>query len=794
MSRLLTLLALLLPPATAAYAQPDNDDCTAFAPLLPESSLESPTFVTISTAGATKSAPDPSCTALSNDDDVFFRFIPRESRVILRYRNFVASGGSSGGLGYAIYTGCPEDEGVAEVTCDFRFGAPPDGEQLISADLQPGQIYYLRLFAQGSTTSADFELAIVRPLGNDFCHADVPTLPVAPVGGAATTTAVSTVGATQGLRTNCSATWLNDDVYYQFVAPATGVRLVYDNLVTTVGDQASGIGYTLYETCAGGELACVGTFGSGGSGQDTIAAQAPLTPENTYYLRVWLQGAGNAGTFDLGLVGVDAAATPANDDLSESFTIAQASTPIWTQASSIGAIDGLTQPCAALSGDDDIWYRFTANSRNAVLSYRNFVPSGGTSAGLGYTIYDISDGGTPIACDLSFGEEGSGSTTLDLERYLIDGNEYYLALFARGGGVSATFEFALEQDETAIVGEAPTTCEPITQTVDGSGGDPILFESPTRGLVARIPNDQNLGEVTVSLIGTAPSAAIRTFGPDEVPYLDRSLSVTSTIAPTSPVTFGFYLTGVEYRKLTDANDDARQFADYALAVRQNSSCSATYDGSGTALVPLSSSFLAGDLRSDYRLEYQLSQFGELFVVPATAPLPVTFAGVDAVAEPARNRVTWSVAAEEDLGVYVLERASAAAPSAFATVTEVAPAGLDGALATYVAYDDAPAAVSYYRVRGLDYDGTETVSAVVSVSRAGGSVARAYPNPLRGVDLTIEYPGAAEIAIADATGRVVFAGAIAPGENVVPMAQLPAGVYHAVVTAEAAVEAFRVVVE
>ena len=238
MKNIFTFLSLALLPALA-FAQPANDECGASVPVLAQSTADAPTYTAISTTGATQSAPNPSCTGVSNNDDVYFRFVPTAAEVTLRYRNFAATGGTSSGLGYTVYTACPGDANAVEVECDFSFGTPPAGEQRLGL-LEPGQTYFLRLFAQGGSSFADFELALTSPSGNDACSASAPVLPVAAVGGTIATTSVSTVGATQGPRTNCSVTWLNDDVYYQFVANATGVSIEYSNLVTASGTAATG--------------------------------------------------------------------------------------------------------------------------------------------------------------------------------------------------------------------------------------------------------------------------------------------------------------------------------------------------------------------------------------------------------------------------------------------------------------------------------------------------------------------------------------------------------------------------
>ena len=806
MKDIFTLASLTLLPALA-FAQPANDDC-AGAIALPTTTQTSPTFSAVSTVGATRSLPSPLCTGSSANDDVWFSFVATGSEMELSYRNLVASGGSSSGLGYAIHSACPaessRDRGQSELSCDFTFGSGGAGTQNLNAFFTPGETYLLRLYAQGGSSFATAEVALYPVSEGDACSASVPTVPVAAAGSTPTFTPVSTVGSTQGPRSNTSVTWLNDDVWVQFVANNTGVQIDYRNLVTTSGDAATGIGYGLYASCSGGELASAGSFGEDGAGSEAVESQTPLVPGRTYYLRVFLRGAGNFGTFDLGLTGVAAPnAGPLNDDFRDrTITISQGSVfgAVWQKASTQAATSALEQPCAQTSGDDDIWYRFTAGSDNLRLSYRNLVAAAGSS--VGYTVYDLADGGVPIGCSTLTDAVGtSGSGNVDLTTALVDGQEYFLSLFVRGIG-GGEFEFAILEQSTsdnAIVAPVPAedACLTVTETLDGSGGF-VLFETAKGEPIVRVSNDEALGATTVSYTGT--TGAVRTAGPDGPPYLSRNIAIVPATAPVNDVTVGLYFTTDEYADLANANGGNFSFDEYVLARREGTTCTTDWDGSGEELTPRSGSFFAGEFGR--RTDFVVPALGEFFLVPNSTVLPVAFASVAAAADGARNRVTFAVALEEDVAAYVLERATAAAPDVFAPVTEAAPRGLDGAaLATYRVYDDAPAAVSYYRVRAVDFDGAETVSAVVSVTRAaGGGGVRVYPNPANAAAadaLAVELPadgGARDVRVVDATGRVVYAARLQPGRQTIALGPLASGVYHLAAAAGDDVRVVRLVIQ
>ena len=199
---------------------------------------------------------------------------------------------------------------------------------------------------------------------------------------------------------------------------------------------------------------------------------------------------------------------------------------------------------------------------------------------------------------------------------------------------------------------------------------------------------------------------------------------------------------------------------------------------------------------EIKLTYEFTQVSGGCTIPApieitgfftvsSAPLPIELSSLSAKPAGLANRIEWAVASEQDLKSYVLERSDR--PDGFTTLSEVAPRGAgNGVEAVYSAYDPNPAAVTYYRLRSIDLDGSQQISDVVVVRRddlsAGGI--KVFPNPTRGI-ATVEINaqlGAEEIMVFDATGRVLQQ--ISLSENTssqLDLSGLPTGVYTVTVT-------------
>jgi len=249
----------------------------------------------------------------------------------------------------------------------------------------------------------------------------------------------------------------------------------------------------------------------------------------------------------------------------------------------------------------------------------------------------------------------------------------------------------------------------------------------------------------------------------------------------------------------------------------------TYDASGTVLeTATSSSLLSLDLLPDNRREVTFrttrdfaqvgisinstlglstdinvysafaDDLGLLRVTPAVAPLPVVLTSFTVSRAPGTTAadVAWTTASEQRSAHFVVERATN--PQAgFVAVGQVAAAGTSIATHRYALRDAAAPTrtTSYYRLRQIDTDGTETLSPVVALGATEAAAGFAlYPNPAPAGTVTLSFNS----PVADGTTVVIYSpvGQVLRRQPVSPTAEqpatvstagLPMGIYHVVLS-------------
>ena len=159
-------------------------------------------------------------------------------------------------------------------------------------------------------------------------------------------------------------------------------------------------------------------------------------------------------------------------------------------------------------------------------------------------------------------------------------------------------------------------------------------------------------------------------------------------------------------------------------------------------------------------------------------LPVTFSRVAAYAEADRIIVDWATATEINNDYFLVERSSDG--RSFEAIGQVYGAGDSDYEQTYRFEDETPrmGRTNYYRLRQVDYDGTESYSEVVQVTLGAGSGQWSVgPNPAvpgETLRFTGAYPQRLQVFAAD--GQLVRPFSITGGTWTLD-GQLPAGVYY-----------------
>ena len=121
------------------------------------------------------------------------------------------------------------------------------------------------------------------------------------------------------------------------------------------------------------------------------------------------------------------------------------------------------------------------------------------------------------------------------------------------------------------------------------------------------------------------------------------------------------------------------------------------------------------------------------------PLPVELHDFKGIATPSSVQLSWTTASEQDNDYFEVQRAQDTVDSAFTTIGKVKGAGTTSLTTRYTFEDkEAPAGISYYRLRQVDFSGEESYSAVVAVNvrQAEDATMRLYPTQTHNKPVTL----------------------------------------------------------
>ena len=181
----------------------------------------------------------------------------------------------------------------------------------------------------------------------------------------------------------------------------------------------------------------------------------------------------------------------------------------------------------------------------------------------------------------------------------------------------------------------------------------------------------------------------------------------------------------------------------------------------------------------------ISAFGQFAIGNATI-IPVELMSFDAKANKTANLLVWATASERDNQQFIIERS--ANGQTYKAIGSVKGNGTTNSIRDYSMNDETPLSISYYRLRQVDFNGKETVSKTVVVSRMDGKTGlqKIYPSVTSDV-LTIESiaNGATTVSITDALGRVILTKKTRVTEGInmenITVSHLPMGIYNVILS-------------
>ena len=325
---------------------PSNDEASGAVALTVNTNLS----CTTTTAGTTFSAtasPDiaPGCSATGTNDDVWYTFVAANTTQIISFT------GTSNTMAAALYTGTPGSLALVTGACAST--------TLTANGLTIGQTYYVRAYTTSATAGigSNFNICVGTlppPPSNDNAAGAI-ALTANSDYSCTTVTSGTTFSASQSPEAapTCSATGINDDVWYSFTAVATGHRISFLNTSNTMAAA-------LYSGTPGSLTLVTGACAS------TTLNTTGLTIGQTYYVRAFTTSAtvGINSNFDICLGSPPP--PPSNDECSGAISLtvnADLNCGVLTLGTTESSTSSTTLPaptCYTASFDDDIWYKFTA--------------------------------------------------------------------------------------------------------------------------------------------------------------------------------------------------------------------------------------------------------------------------------------------------------------------------------------------------------------------------------------------------------------------------------------------------
>ena len=333
---------------------PANDEAAAAIALTVNADLNCGSVTSGTTSGASESPdPAPSCSSAGINDDVWYTFVA--SSVDHRI-SFISPSTTTAA---ALYTGTPGSLSFVTGACAST--------TLIASGLTIGQTYYVRVYSTSAVTStiSNFDICVGTPPAapaNDEAAGAI-SLVVNPDINCTSVTSGTTFSATESTDAapTCSATGINDDVWYTFTATSSAHNI-------SVSGTSSTTAIALYTGTPGSLL-----FINSACASTTLEAGG-LTSGVTYYVRVYTTTS-VVSTNSLFDICVSTLPTPVpNDECNAAITLtvnADLNCGVTTFATTVGATQstGVTSPtCGATGVNDDIWYKFTATASSHAIS------------------------------------------------------------------------------------------------------------------------------------------------------------------------------------------------------------------------------------------------------------------------------------------------------------------------------------------------------------------------------------------------------------------------------------------
>ncbi len=402
-------------------APPANDDCASAVALTVNADFSCAVTTNGTTAGATNSLAASPCNG-NPDDDVWYSFVATSDKHRILISNVVSVIGTSTDMYFQVLSASCDGSGTSVLCSD-----PNDNT---ATGLTPGETYFVRVYTYAAGSGNTFTICVGTPPDppvNDDCEGAI-ALSVNPDFACGVTTAGTTVSA--GLTMAATPCFGNpdDDVWYSFIATAESHNVTLSNVTAVVGTSTDMYFQVLEGVC--------GTFTSKLCSDPNSNTVTGLTPGETYYVRVYTYGAGNAANFNICIGTLPD--PPTNDDCEGAIALtvnADFNCGITTNGTTAAASNSMAAaPCNG-NPDDDVWYTFMATGPVHTVALSNVTAVVGTSTDMYFQVLSGACGAlSSVVCS-----DPNNTTLTNLNA----GETYYIRVYTYGANNAANFTICI---------------------------------------------------------------------------------------------------------------------------------------------------------------------------------------------------------------------------------------------------------------------------------------------------------------------------------------------------------------
>lgn len=667
-------------------------------------------------------APTNPCNGSYNDGEYWFSVTGTGAPLSL-----AMTGLSASWSGLYVLSACPG----SSPACVASFSSSSTTNYTVNTPaLTAGQVYYIVVANWSTPYSTNFCLTssvLTPPANDDPCNATPITA------GAGCTFATYTnanASATSGVPAPGCSSYTGGDVWFSITVPASG-SINFDSNTGVITDG----GMAIYSgTCAALTLVACDDDASA-NGLMPYISLTGQTPGATLWVRFWEYGNNNNGTFQLCATdpgGGGGGGAPANDDPCSATALTVNASCVYTGSTNAGATTSAGVPapgCASYSGGD-VWFTVTVPATGNI----NFNSNTGVITDGGMAIYSGTCGALSlILCD------DDGSTNGLMPAISLTGQPPGATLWVRfweyGNDNNGTFSICAS--EGAATG-------PCGSTYNDNCANPAILTQGTGSFTGNTSTTFTAdlpGNITSEFCGSIENNSWFIF-------TASATTETFNFSSVSNCSWGDGVQAEAYSFTTDVNGCCTAFSSVSNCWNPASATSGTLTASGLTIG--NSYLLMVDGWAGDDCEFTISGWSSSGILPVSL---TSFYGTPGIDE---NYIYWTTKSELNNSHFILERSIDGI--SFHKIGLVYGADNSNSEINYSFTDRNIdfGGLIYYRLKQVDYDGSEVSHGIVSVNNASENII-IFPNPSESeLSITIgqgEF-NSVTIEYLDAYGRIV----------------------------------------